>query len=83
MKEIIALEDRIIRKSAELSALVGKLGILVAKKTGVNLNVDLCNGYEIEFRRINENGTVDDYSCLRNEDIEALIKRRNKYGKEV
>ena len=61
--------------SNRLSAALEELSNIATEIYGEDLQADLCGGGEIEFRRRGRNGYVDDYDCVKIEDIEKLSRR--------
>lgn len=46
-----------------------KLSAIVSEYYGKNICADVCNGFEVEFRTIDENGDCDDFTHLTIDDI--------------
>lgn len=76
-KQIIKLSNNILSLNNNLFCKLQELAIAASKRLGYNVVADLCNGSEIEFRIIKEDGVADSNSCIRLEDI--LVHK----GKEV
>ena len=74
-KELLKAYDMVIDVATELNARLGKLGKLATDVYGENLTADLCGGYEIEFRRNDENGFIDADDCIRLETLLEILKK--------
>ena len=59
---------RVLDAEANLNSALESLSVIASNVYGEELNVDLCSGGEIEFRRV-VNGDVDNFGCIRFEDI--------------
>lgn len=70
-KQIIKLNDEILSLHIELSSKLQELARAASKKLGYDVIADLCNGAEIEFRVINDDGVPDTDSCIYLEEILA------------
>ena len=68
-KQIIKLSNNVLTLSIDLSSKLQKLARAASERLGYDVVVDLCNGAEIEFRVIKEDGVADSDSCIRLEDI--------------
>ena len=73
--ELRRAERRVFNASNRLSAALEELSNIATEIYGEDLQADLCGGGEIEFRRRGRDGYVDDYDCVRIEDIEKLSRR--------
>ena len=74
MNRIIELRksyNRLLSLNSELMSERGKLSALASKVLGYEVVADLCNGDEIEFRRILPDGSPDTNDYIR---IEGIIK---------
>ena len=70
-KQLIRLNDEVLSLSIELSSTLQKLAHVASERLGYDVVADLCNGAEIEFRRITDDGVADSDSCIRLEEILA------------
>lgn len=70
-KQIIELNNKILSMSVDLTSKLQILANVVSERLGYDVIADLCNGYEIEFRRIMGDGVPDDDSCILLEEILA------------
>lgn len=61
--------NRVERLNSEIINERGKLSALASEMLGYDVVADLCNGDEIEFRRMLPDGTPDNDDCIRIEDI--------------
>lgn len=78
-RELRAIVNRIIRLSGELTMELGNLSNLASEIYGETIVADLCSGSEIEFRRVyGSEGFVDDYDCIRMEDILDKLENNKK-----
>lgn len=68
-KRIIYLSYRVQALSISLSSKLQELARAASERLGYEVVADLCNGGEIEFRRVMEDGVPDTDSCIRIEDI--------------
>lgn len=57
----------------KLSQALHNLSFAAIDIYGEDLQADLCNGGEIEFRKRGKDGYFDAFSCIRLEDIEAKL----------
>ena len=60
--------ERVLSVSNSLQSALEVLGCLASEVYGSELRADICNGYEIEFRQI-ENDIIDDFGVIRIEDL--------------
>ena len=63
--------NRVSRLNSEITNELGKLSALASAILGYEVVADLCNGDEVEFRRVLPNGSPDTNDCIR---IEGIIK---------
>lgn len=70
-KQIIKLSNKILSISSDLTSKLQELARIASEKLGYDVVADLCNGGEIEFRRIMDDGVPDTDSCILLEDILA------------
>ncbi len=70
-KQIIKLSDKALSLSIELSDKLQNLARAASERLGYDVVADLCNGAEIEFRRVMDDGVPDTDSCIYLEDILA------------
>lgn len=68
-KRIIYLSNRVQALSISLSSKLQELARAASDRLGYDVVADLCNGGEIEFRRVMEDGVPDTESCIRIEDV--------------
>ena len=73
IQQLKKAEEKVLDASTKLSFALGHLSSIASEIYGEELQADLCNGDEIEFRRIDEHGFVDDFDCIRIEDLEKMI----------
>lgn len=73
-RQIQRLYDRCLDLDASLAAALGTLGKAASEIIGEELRADLCEGGEIEFRHM-VGDYVDDYDCVRLEDILSKMER--------
>lgn len=72
--ELRRAEKRVLDAANRLSASLGELSNVATEIYGEDLQADLCEGGEIEFRRRNGDGYFDDFDCVRFEDIEKISR---------
>lgn len=70
-KQIIKLSNNVLSLSIDLSSKLQELARVASERLGYDVVADLCNGAEIEFRTIKDDGVADSDSCIRLEDILA------------
>ena len=70
-KQIINLNNKVLSLNIDLSSKLQKLARVASERLGYDVVADLCNGAEIEFRRIMDDGVPDTDSCIYLEDILA------------
>ena len=73
-KQIRKIEDKVYKLSSDLTAELEKLSSIATDILGYDVVSDICNGSEIEFRTIDKCGYVDDYECIRIEDVINKLK---------
>ena len=73
-KQLRKIESKIYGLSADLTAELEKLSSVATDILGYDVVADICNGSEIEFRTTNDRGFVDDFSCIRLEDVINKLK---------
>lgn len=73
-KQIRRLEDNVYKFSSRLNGALEILGSKVSEILGYEVKVDICNGEEIEFRKMSEDGYVDADSCIRMEEVIKKLK---------
>ena len=61
--------DKCLKIANELSAQMQELSRLASKEYGQELQADICNGDEIEFRIVDENGLPDAFWTIRIEEV--------------
>lgn len=75
-KQIIKLSDKALSLSIALSNKLQELARAASERLGDDVVADLCNGAEIEFRKVMDDGVPDTNSCILLEDI--LAKKGEK-----
>ena len=70
-KQITELSNNVLSLSIDLSCKLQELARAASERLGYGVIADLCNGTEIEFRRIMDDGVPDANSCMLLEDILA------------
>lgn len=70
-KQIINIHNKVLESYIDLSINLQKLAHAASERLGYDVVADLCNGAEIEFRRIADDGVPDTNSCILLEDILA------------
>ena len=73
IQQLKKAEQKVLDASTALSSALGHLSSIASEIYGEELQADLCGGEEIEFRRSDEHGVVDDFDCIRIEDLEKMI----------
>ena len=73
-KQIRHLEENVYKFSSGLSGALEILGSKASEILGYEVKADICNGEEIEFRKMSEDGYVDADSCIRMEEIIKKLK---------
>lgn len=68
-KRLIYLNNRVQSLHNRLSCELQELSRAASDRLGYDVVADICNGGEVEFRRIMKDGVPDAYSCIRIEDI--------------
>lgn len=68
-KKILDLEKKVLDASAHLDSALGQLGAAASEILGYEVVADICNGDEIEFREVGDNGVEDAFSCIRIEEV--------------
>ena len=61
--------DKCLKIANELSVQMQELSRLASEEYGQDLQADICNGNEIEFRIVEENGSPDDFWTIRIEEV--------------
>lgn len=74
IRELSRIEDRVYRYSSSLTGELEKLGNIASKILGFEVIADICGGEEIEFREVGKGGYVNDFTCLRMEDVITKLK---------
>ena len=70
-RQIIKLNNQVLSLNIDLSSKLQELARAASARLGYDVVADLCNGAEIEFRRIMDDGVPDTDSCILLEDILA------------
>lgn len=70
-KQIINLNNKVLSLSIDLSSKLQELARAASARLGYDVVADLCNGSEIEFRRIMDDDVPDADSCILLKDILA------------
>ena len=73
-KKLISLEKKVLKKSIELTMALGELGRMASKILNKDVVADICNGEEIEFREVDQEGVADSNSFIYMRDIINKIK---------
>lgn len=73
IQQLKKAEEKVLDASIKLCSALGHLSSIASEIYGEELQADICGGSEIEFRRIDEHGFVDDFDCIRTEDLEKMI----------
>lgn len=72
--EIKKAYSKCLQKSNELELAMQSLSSKVSQALGVEYVADICNGDEIEFRKLDEYGLADANDCVRIEEILEKLK---------
>lgn len=72
--EIKKAYAKCLQKSNELELAMQSLSSKVSQALGVDYVADICNGDEIEFRKLDEHGLADANDCVRIEEILEKLK---------
>jgi len=72
--EIKKAYAKCLQKSNELELAMQALSAKVSQALGVDYVADICNGDEIEFRKLDEYGLADANDCVRIEEILEKLK---------
>ena len=70
-KQIINLNNKVLSLNIDLSNKLQDLARAASERLGYDVVADLCNGGEIEFRRIMYDGVPDTDTCILLEDVLA------------
>jgi len=70
-KQITNLNNKVLSLNIDLSNKLQDLARAASERLGYDVVADLCNGGEIEFRRIMDDGVPDTDSCIFLEDVLA------------
>ena len=65
--------ERVYNAENKLSIALQELSLIASEIYGEELQADLCDGAEIEFRRKNINGYFDSMDCVTLEDIKNKL----------
>ena len=68
-RKLLQAYNKVLELDRMLSGALALLSEAASEYTGMDLQADLCGGGEIEFRQIDGDGCVDDFSTLRQEDL--------------
>lgn len=74
IKELCRIENKVYDLSASLMCQLRILGKAASEILGYQVDADLCNGNEIEFRTVGEDGIADTNSCIRMEEVIDKLK---------
>lgn len=74
-KKLIKLQDKCFSCENALQSALSELAIAASEVLGYEVVADLCNGSEIEFRTITDDGVPDNDSCIRIEDVLAELNK--------
>ena len=69
VRELKRLEQKVFDYEAKLNSSLQELAKAASLALGYEVAADLCNGGEIEFRRVMGDGVPDTDSCIYLEDI--------------
>jgi len=69
VKQLKLIEKRIYLYEKYLSSALNQLSSAASEIMGRELHADICNGGEIEIREIDAHGFIDDFSCIRMEEL--------------
>ena len=75
-RQLIRLEENCLNAANRLSCSLQRLAIAASEVLGYEVVADICEGEEIEFRRVAEDGVADAFSCIRMEEIIDLLNNR-------
>ena len=64
---------RVLDLDNKLSGALAQLSDIATEIYGEDLQADICEGSEIEFRRRGDDGYFDSFDCIRLEDIESRL----------
>ena len=67
--ELISVYNRCLEYSNRLDSALQELSSISSEIYGRDLHADICNGDEIEFRELDENGYIDSDSIILFEEI--------------
>ena len=73
-KKILRAEQLCYDYSNDLTNALGTLARMASEVLGYEVVADICNGDEIEFRTMIDDGVADDDIAIRMEDIISKIK---------
>ncbi|MBR1525169.1 MAG: hypothetical protein IJ640_00715 [Prevotella sp.] len=67
--ELLKRHDHVLELSNKLIIALQSLGAAASEFCGVEMQAEICEGEEIEFRRVQGDGMVDSRDCVRLEDV--------------
>ena len=67
------LENNVYELSNRLNVALSELSEAASEIYGQEIVADFCGGAEIEFRRLDNDGFINDYDCIRMEEIKNLL----------
>lgn len=73
IQDLRDMENKVYKYSRLLGSALAALGEAASNVLGYEVVADLCNGHEIEFRRLEKDGLPDSYDTIRMEDIEKFL----------
>ena len=73
-RQLRTLEENCLNDANRLYCSLQQLAIAASEVLGYEVVADICEGEEIEFRRVAEDGVADAFSCIR---MEEIIERLN------
>lgn len=69
IKVLRKLEGKCFSLASQLQGALEVLGKKASEILGYEVNAEMCNGDEIEFRKVDEYGYTDAFDCIRIEEI--------------
>lgn len=76
--KIEAAERKVLDAGNKLSATLEELSTLVSDLTGEEITAEFCGGGEIEYRHGRDSEDIDDFECMRTDDILEICEQNNK-----
>lgn len=75
-RQLRRLEENCLNIANRLYCSLQQLAIAASEILGYEVVADICEGEEIEFRRVAEDGVADAFSCIRMEEIIDRLNNR-------